>query len=70
MQQVEAAPGAYSGGMGRMVVTILGVVLAIWLLFMVIGWALAMLKTFVIIGLVAVVVVLVVSLLARSRRPG
>jgi MFS family permease len=54
--------------MGRMIGTILGAVLAIWLVFMAIGWTLAMLKTFLIIGLIAVVVFIVVSLLSRRRR--
>ena len=59
----------YPGGMGRMILTILGAILAIWLVFMAIGGIFAMLKTFVIIGLIAVVVFIVVSLLAkRSRR--
>lgn len=51
-----------------MIWTILGVVLALWLAFMAIGWMFAMLKTFFIIGLIAVVVFIVVSLLAK--RPG
>ena len=52
-----------------MVLTILGVILAIWLFFTAIGWIFAMLKTFLVIGLIAVVVVAVVSILAkRSRR--
>jgi hypothetical protein len=55
--------------MGRMIWTILGAILAIWLVFMAIGWIFAMLKTFVIIGLSAVIVFIVVPLLAkRSRR--
>jgi hypothetical protein len=56
--------------MGRMVLTILGVILAIWLAFMAIGWIFAMLKTFFIIGLIAVAVVAVVSVLARRSRRG
>jgi hypothetical protein len=54
--------------MGRMILRILGAVLAVWLVFMAIGWILAMFKTFVIIGLIAVVVFIVVSLLARRSR--
>jgi hypothetical protein len=55
--------------MGRMIWTILGAILAIWLAFMAIGWIFAMLKTFFIIGLIAVVVFVVVWLLAgRARR--
>ena len=51
-----------------MIVTILGAILAIWLAFMAIGWIFAMLKTFFIIGLIAVAVFLVVSLLSKRRR--
>jgi hypothetical protein len=55
--------------MGRMIWTILGAILAIWLAFMASGWIFAMLKTFFIIGLIAVVVFIIVWLLAgRSRR--
>ncbi len=51
-----------------MIWKILGAVLAIWLIFMAAGWIFAMLKTFVVIGLIAAAVVLVVSLLARRHR--
>jgi hypothetical protein len=54
--------------MGRTVLKLLGVVLAIWLAFMAIGGILAMVKTFLIVGVIAVVVFLLVSLVAR--RPG
>ena len=54
--------------MGRMIVTILGAILAIWAAFMAIGWIFAMLKTFFIIGLIAVAVFIVVTLLAKRRR--
>jgi hypothetical protein len=54
--------------MGRMIGRILGAVLAIWLIFMAIGWLTAMLKTFIIIGLAAVAVFIVVSLVAGRRR--
>jgi hypothetical protein len=56
--------------MGRTIWTILGVILAIWLASMVIGGIFAMLKTFFIIGLIAVVVVFVVSLLAKRSDRG
>lgn len=54
--------------MGRMIWKVLAVLLAVWLAFMVIGGFLAMLKTFFIIGSVAVVAVLLVSLVAKRRR--
>jgi len=56
--------------MGRMTLTIIGAILAIWLVFMAIGWIFAMLKTFFIIGLIAVAVFTVVSLLSRRHRQG
>ena len=54
--------------MGQMVLKILGVVLAIWVVFMAIGWFLALLKTFFIIGLIAVAVIMAVSLLTKLSR--
>ncbi len=51
-----------------MMLTILGAILAIWLVFMAIGWIFAMLKTFFIIGLIAVAAFIVVSLLSKRRR--
>lgn len=56
--------------MGRTIWKILGAILAIWLAFMAIGWIVAMIKTFFIIGLIAVVVLIVVSLLAKRPRGG
>ena len=56
--------------MSRMIWRILGAILALWLAFTAIGWIVAMLKTFVIIGLIAVVVVIVVCLLAGRARRG
>ncbi|HUZ39307.1 MAG TPA: hypothetical protein VMV17_23535 [Streptosporangiaceae bacterium] len=53
-----------------MTLTIIGAILAIWLVFMAIGWIFAMLKTFFIIGLIAVAVFTVVSLLSRRHRQG
>lgn len=53
-----------------MIWTILGVILAIWLAFTAIGGIFATLKTFLIIGLIAAVVVIVVSFLARRPRRG
>ncbi len=54
--------------MGRIIGTILGAILAIWLIFTAIGWVSAMLKMFMIIGLIAAVVFIVVWLLAGRRR--
>jgi K+ transporter len=54
--------------MGRMIGTILGAILAVWLVFMAVGGIFTMAKTFLIIGLIAAVVFIVVSLLSRRRR--
>lgn len=47
---------------------ILGAALAIWVIFMAAGWILATLKTFVIVGLIAAAVFVVVSLVAGRRQ--
>ncbi len=51
-----------------MIWAILGVILAAWVGFMALGWIFAMLKTFLIIGLIAVVVIVVRLLAGRARR--
>jgi hypothetical protein len=61
------APG-HTGYMGRIIGTILGAILAIWLAVMAAGGIFATLKTFLIIGLIAMAVFIVVWLVAR--RPG
>lgn len=53
-----------------MIWTILGVILAIWVAFTAIGGILATFKTFLVIGLIAAAVIIVVSLLARRPRRG
>ena len=53
-----------------MIWTILGAILALWLVSMALGWIFAMLKTFLVIGLIAIVVVIVVWLLAGRARRG
>jgi hypothetical protein len=54
---------------GRRIGTILGVILAIWVAFTALGWIFAMVKTFLIVGLIAVAVFIVVWVAAgRSRR--
>jgi hypothetical protein len=58
---------AYSGHMG-LVWKIAGAALAIWVLFLAVGWIMATLKTFVIVGLIAAAVFVVISLVARRRR--
>ena len=56
--------------MGRIIGTILGAILAIWLAFTVAGGILATLKMFFIIGLIAMAVFIVVRLVARRPRRG
>ncbi len=56
--------------MGRIIWTILGAVLAIWLAFTAAGGIFATLKTFVIIGLIAMAVFIIVWLVARGPRRG
>jgi len=59
---------AHTGDMGRMIGAILGAILAAWVAFLAIGGIVAMAKTFAVIGLIAVVVVIVVRLLARRSH--
>ncbi|MBW8481765.1 hypothetical protein [Actinomadura parmotrematis] len=54
--------------MARTILTIAGIVLAVWLLFTVLGWVFALLKFFLFVGIVAVIVMLVVKLVAKSPR--
>jgi predicted lipid-binding transport protein (Tim44 family) len=58
----------HTGDMGRIIGTILGAILAIWLAVTAAAGIAATLKTFVIIGLIAMAVFVVVWLVAR--RPG
>lgn len=51
-----------------MIWAMLGAALAAWVAVMAVGGIVAMVKAFVIIGLIAVVVVIVVWLLARRSR--
>ena len=56
--------------MGRIIGTILGAIFAIWLAFTAAGGILATFKTFLIIGLIAMAVFVVVWLVARGARRG
>ena len=56
--------------MGRIIGTILGAILAIWLAVTVAGGIVATFKTFVIIGLIAMAVFVVVWLVARRAGRG
>lgn len=52
--------------MGSLVLKVVGIVLALWLALAVLGAILSMLKFFFTVGLVAVVVILVVTLVAKT----
>ena len=54
--------------MGRIIGTILGAILAIWLAVTAAGGIVATLKTFLLIGLIAMAVFIVVWLVARRSR--
>jgi hypothetical protein len=54
--------------MGRMIMKTVGAIVAIWGFFTALGGIFAMVKTFLIIGLIVAVVVIVVWLLARRSR--
>jgi len=56
--------------MGRIIGTILGAILAIWFAFTAAGGIVATLKTFLIIGLIAMAVFIVVWLVARRPHRG
>ncbi len=60
----------HTGDMGRVIGTILGAILAIWLVVTFAGGIFATLKMFVIIGLIAMAVFIVVWLVAGRRSGG
>jgi hypothetical protein len=61
---------AHTGYMGRIIGTVLGAILAVWLAVTVAGGIFATLKTFLIIGLIAMAVFIVVWLIARRPHGG
>ena len=61
---------AHNGCVGRIIGTILGAILAVWLAVTVGGGIFATLKAFLIIGLIAMAVFIVVWLVARRPRRG
>lgn len=56
--------------MGRIIGTVLGAILAIWVAFTAAGGIFATLKTFLIVGLIAITVFIVVWLVARRPDRG
>jgi predicted lipid-binding transport protein (Tim44 family) len=65
-----AGPQRHTGDMGRIIGTIFGAILAIWLAVTAAGGIAATLKTFVIVGLIAMAVFVVVWLVARRSGRG
>lgn len=54
--------------MGRIIWAVLGTILAIWLVLMAVGSIVPLVKTFAIVTLIAVGVMIVVSLMGKRRR--
>ncbi|MCW2943485.1 MAG: hypothetical protein JWR24_202 [Actinoallomurus sp.] len=59
---------AYSHLMSRTILTVLGVLLSIWLLFTVIGMIIATLKFLIWVGLLAIIVAVVLTVLGRLAK--
>jgi hypothetical protein len=54
--------------MARTILSVLGVILAVWLIFQVMGWLIATIKFFLVVGVLVFIVVLVVTLFSRLSR--
>lgn len=63
-----ASRRAYRNGMGRTILTVVGILLAIWLAFMVIGAIIAAVKFLFIVGLLALIVTFAVVVIGRLSR--
>jgi hypothetical protein len=63
-----AALNAYARPMGKAILSIVGVLLAIWLVFMVIGMIISALKFFIWIGFLAVIAAVVVTLISKMAK--
>jgi hypothetical protein len=61
-------PGAHNGDMRRIIGTIVGAIVAVSLAITSLGSIIATLKTFLIIGLIAMAVIIIVWLVARRPR--
>jgi hypothetical protein len=59
---------AYSPPMGKTILTILGVLLAIWLVFMVIGMIISALKFLIWVGFLAVIGAIIVTLVSKMAK--
>jgi len=62
--------GVHTGSMGRIIGTVLGAILAVWLAVTVAGGIFASVKTFLVIGLIALAVFIVVWLVAKRPNRG
>jgi hypothetical protein len=65
---VAEAVAAYRSGMTRTVLTVLGILLAIWLVITVIGALIATLKFFLYVGFVVFVIMAVVAVIGRFAK--
>jgi hypothetical protein len=63
-----AVLNAYAHLMGKAILTIVGVLLAIWLIFMVVGMIISALKVLIWIGFLAVIAAVVVTLVSRLAK--
>jgi uncharacterized membrane protein len=59
---------AYAHPMGKLILTVIGVLLSIWLIFMVIGMIISALKFLIWIGFLAVIAAIVVTLISRLAK--
>lgn len=63
-----AALSAYAHTMGKAILTIVGVLLSIWLIFMVIGMIISALKVLIWIGFLAVIAAVIVTIISRMAK--
>jgi hypothetical protein len=63
-----AALNAYARPMGKAILSIVGILLAIWLVFMVIGMIISALKFLIWIGFLAVIAAVVVTLISKMAK--
>jgi hypothetical protein len=56
--------------MGKAILTVIGVLLAIWFLFTIVGMLIAALKFLIWLGVLAVVAAVIVTIVARFAKSG
>jgi uncharacterized membrane protein len=54
--------------MGKLILTVIGVLLSIWLIFMVIGMIISALKFLIWVGFLAIIAAIVVTLVSRMAK--